>query len=85
MARNVCRQEEHPIDEAENVVLDANNEVIKIGKIMTNKDDVHGEFIGMIKLTPRGAEIFKRHFKGQKALYWDKPFQRAKHSKSLPH
>lgn len=71
-------RKEHPIDEAENVVLDANNEVIKIGKIMTNKDDVHGEFIGMIKLTARGAEIFKRHFKRSKALYWDKPFQRAK-------
>ena len=55
-----------------------NNDVVKIGKIMTNKDDVHGEFIGMIKLTPRGAEIFKRHFHRSKELYWDKPFQRAK-------
>lgn len=68
---------DHPIDEAENVIFDANNDVIKIGKIMTNKDDVHGEFIGMLKLTPKGAEIFKRHFHRSKQLYWNKPFQRA--------
>ena len=69
---------DHPIAEAENVIFDANNNVVKIGKIMTNKDDVHGEFIGMLKLSPRGAEIFKRHFNRSKELYWDKPFQRSK-------
>lgn len=68
---------DHPIEEAENVVFNANNDVIEIGKILTKKEDVHGEFIGMMKLTPRGAEIFKRHFHRAKALYWNKPFQRA--------
>ena len=68
---------QHPIDEAENVIFDANNNVVKIGKILTDRHDVHGEFIGMMKLTPRGAEIFKRHFHRAKALYWGKPFQRA--------
>lgn len=71
-------RKDHPIEEAENVIFDANNDVVKIGKIMTNKDDVHGEFIGMLKLSPRGSEIFKRHFSRSKKLYWDKPFQRAK-------
>ena len=71
-------RKQHPIDEAENVVFDANNNVVNIGKILTDKRDVHGEFIGMMKLTPRGAEIFKRHFNRAKALYWGKPFQRAK-------
>jgi choline kinase len=70
-------RKDHPIDEAENVIFDANNDVVKIGKIMTNKEDVHGEFIGMLKLSPRGAEIFKQHFHRSKELYWDKPFQRA--------
>jgi choline kinase/DNA-binding XRE family transcriptional regulator len=68
---------DHPIGEAENVIFDANNNVVEIGKILTSKIDVHGEFIGMIKLTPRGSKIFKRHFARAKALYWDKPFQRA--------
>lgn len=71
-------RKEHPIEEAENVIFDANNSVVDIGKIATNKNDVHGEFIGMMKLTPRGAEIFKRHFRYAKALHWGKPFQRAR-------
>jgi L-glutamine-phosphate cytidylyltransferase len=70
-------RQDHPIEEAENVVFDANNNVVEIGKIMTDKHDVHGEFIGMMKFSPRGIEIFKKHFKRSKALYWDKPFQRA--------
>ena len=31
-----------------------------------------------MKLSPRGAEIFKHHFNRAKALFWDKPFQKAK-------
>ena len=70
-------RKQHPIEEAENVIFDANNNVVEIGKIHTGKHDVHGEFIGMLKLSPRGAEIFKRHFHRAKDLYWNKPFQRA--------
>ena len=68
---------DHPIAEAENVIFDANLSVLDIGKIMTVEGDVHGEFIGMIKFSPRGAEIFKRHFHRAKELFWDKPYQRA--------
>lgn len=70
-------REDHPIEEAENVIFDANHFVVDIGKIMTNPGEVHGEFIGMMKFTPRGAEIFKRHFHRAKQLFWGKPFQRA--------
>ena len=71
-------RKEHPIEEAENVIFDANNKVLEIGKIHTNKHDVHGEFIGMIKFSPRGSEIFKKQFQRAKELYWNKPFQKAK-------
>ena len=71
-------RKEHPLSEAENVIFNSDNEVIKIGKINTSKKDVHGEFIGMIKLSNKGTEIFKSHFHRCKKLYWDKPFQRAK-------
>ncbi len=70
-------RKDHPINEAENVIFDANNNVVEIGKIHTGKHDVHGEFIGMLKLSPRGSEIFKKHFHRAKDLYWNKPFQRA--------
>ena len=59
-------------------IFNSNNEVIKIGKIATEKQEVHGEFIGMMKLSHRGAEIFKQNFHRVKKLYWNKPFQRAK-------
>ena len=71
-------RKDHPISEAENVIFNSNNEVEKIGKINTGNEDVHGEFIGMIKLSNRGTEIFKQHFNRLKKIYWNKPFQRAK-------
>ena len=71
-------RKEHPIEEAENVIFNSNNEVVKIGKIATEIEEVHGEFIGMMKLTHRGAEIFKQNFYRVKKLCWNKPFQRAK-------
>jgi L-glutamine-phosphate cytidylyltransferase len=70
-------RKDHPISEAENVIFNSNNQVLKIGKIGTQKKEVHGEFIGMIKLTDHGAEIFKENFHRLKKLYWNKPFQRA--------
>jgi len=71
-------RKDHPMSEAENVTFNSNNEVVKIGKINTGKEEVHGEFIGMIKLSNRGTEIFKEHFHRLKKIYWNKPFQRAK-------
>jgi L-glutamine-phosphate cytidylyltransferase len=71
-------RKDHPIEEAEKVIFDANNQVIKIGKVLTNQDDVYGEFIGMMKLSPRGAEIIKLHFSRAKKIFWDQPFQRSK-------
>lgn len=70
-------RKEHPIEEAENVILDPDNQVVEIGKILTRKHDVHGEFIGMVKFSQRGIEIFKRHFQRAKQLFLGKPFQRA--------
>ncbi len=70
-------RKDHPISEAENVIFNSNNEVETIGKINTGKEEVHGEFIGMIKLSNRGCEIFKEQFHRLKKLYWNKPFQRA--------
>lgn len=70
-------RKDHPITEAENVIFDSDNRVIKIGKIAADKEEVHGEFIGMMKLTRRGCEILKRHYHRAKKLYEGKSFQRA--------
>ena len=47
-------RKDHPLSEAENVIFNSNNEVIKIGKIASEKEEVHGKFIGMIKLNHHG-------------------------------
>jgi len=71
-------RKDHPISEAENVIFNSNNEVEKIGKINKGNEEVHGEFIGMIKLSDHGTKIFKENFHRLKKIYWNKPFQRAK-------
>jgi len=55
-------RKDHPLSEAENVIFNSNNEVVKIGKIASEKEEVHGEFIGMIKLNHRGCEIIEAKF-----------------------
>jgi L-glutamine-phosphate cytidylyltransferase len=70
-------RKEHPIEEAEIVVLDTQNNVVRIGKHLALEGDVHGEFIGMMKVNSRGAKILKSSFYRAKSLYWDKPFHRA--------
>jgi len=68
---------DHPIEQAENVIFDADNNVVKIGKVLPDKNAVHGEFIGMMKCSKKGAGIFRRYFNKLKPLYTGKPFQRA--------
>jgi L-glutamine-phosphate cytidylyltransferase len=68
---------DHPISEAENVVFDQERKVVRVGKNLSLADNVDGEFIGMFKLSERGAALFKEQFHKAKAEYWDKPFQQA--------
>ncbi|MQY54066.1 MAG: NTP transferase domain-containing protein, partial [Methanosarcinales archaeon] len=69
---------EHPINEAENVIFDADNNVVEIGKIVNKEEDIKGEFIGMLKCTKKGAEIFKEYFHKAINEFYGKPFIRAK-------
>lgn len=68
---------DHPVEEAENVTFDVNNNLLKIGKIFSDKNSVDGEFIGMMKCSKKGAQLFKKHFYKLKETYKDKPFQKA--------
>ncbi|OGW74680.1 MAG: hypothetical protein A2Z72_05395 [Omnitrophica bacterium RBG_13_46_9] len=76
--RQYVGRRDHPVEEAENVIIGADNKVVEIGKILTDKNEVHGEFIGFMKLTKRGSDILKRNYTRAKELFWGKPFQRAK-------
>lgn len=56
---------DHPISEAEKVIMDSNNKIVKIGKGLLMKDvqkNMQGEFIGLWKFTPAGTETFLKRF-----------------------
>lgn len=54
---------DHPLSEAENVVLDTNQNVIEIKKnISVGSENTIGEFLGIMKMSPRGSEIFVKKF-----------------------
>ena len=68
---------EHPVEEAEKVIFDTNNNVIDIGKVVSNNQSIDGEFIGMLKCSKRGANIFKRYFHKAKKEFYGKSFIRS--------
>ena len=54
---------EHPKSEAENVVLDNNNNLLEIRKNITNNSAYAiGEFLGILKLSEKGSQIFVKKF-----------------------
>lgn len=52
---------EHPVSEAENVELD-NNKIIKIRKNIQNQNNKVGEFLGIIKFSKNGSELFVKKY-----------------------
>ena len=52
----------HPKYEAENVQLNKAKKIIKIKKNIENKNNDVGEFLGIIKFSPRGSEIFIKQY-----------------------
>ena len=70
-------RKEHPVEEAELVRWNENQEVTDIGKIGLEAGRIDGEFIGMMKLSPTGCKIFKECFHRARDLFARKPFQRS--------
>lgn len=67
---------QHPIEEAEKVVV-KNGKIEEIGK-MINPNEAHGEFIGLIKFSKKGAEILKESYRRAIENYGiSKPFHTA--------
>lgn len=66
---------QHPIEEAEKVVLQ-DGKIVKIGKSI-NPNEAHGEFIGLAKFSKAGAEILRSNYKIAEKLFSNKPFHEA--------
>jgi len=67
----------HPISEAEKVVLDPQGRVRRIGKTNISEEEADGEFIGMVKLSGRGAASLSAAFEDARRRYSEAPFQTA--------
>jgi len=52
---------DHPTDEAELVVLNERGHIERISKFL-NPDAAYGEFIGLVKFTPRGSRILIQNY-----------------------
>ena len=63
------KRSEHPKSEAENVLLNDNNEIIKIKKNIQNKNGEIAEFLGIIKLSKSGSKIFTDKFEESETKY----------------
>jgi len=53
---------DHPIAEAEQVRFDLQGRAVRIGKIAAGTVEGNGEFIGLMKLSPAGCEMFRRSY-----------------------
>lgn len=75
-------RKEHPISEAEKIIMDAHQRIVEIGKDLTVNNIPkmnHGEFIGLWKFSSKGIEIFLKYFdKVNKSHNKTSPFQNAK-------
>ena len=72
---------EHPLEEAEVVLLDSEGKIDKVGKRATPAPQAWGEFIGLSKLSATGTKMVRDTWKALCLRYHDgfhRPFQRAK-------
>jgi len=53
---------EHPTSEAENVLLNNNQKIIQIKKNIQNEKNNMGEFLGIMKFSSKGSEIFIKKY-----------------------
>lgn len=53
---------ENPLDDAETLKLHADGRIHEVGQKPGSLDDIEGQYMGLIKLTSHGCEVFKRVF-----------------------
>lgn len=67
----------HPVSEAEKAMVSGRGSVVEIGKHIEADNAGVGEFIGMMKLSGRGCELFRTMFHRAKSMDNGGPFRKA--------
>ena len=60
--KNYVNRSDHPKSEAENVLLDSNNNILQIKKNIQNKKYRIGEFLGIMKFSNYGCKLFLKKY-----------------------
>ena len=60
--KNYVNRNDHPKSEAENVLLDSNNNILQIKKNIQDKKCRIGEFLGIMKFSNNGCKIFIKKY-----------------------
>jgi len=53
---------ENPLDDAESLVLDNDGNITSIGQKIDNVENIHGQYIGLMKFQNRGTELLKSFY-----------------------
>ena len=67
---------QHPEDDAEKVIVEGDR-VVRVHRGISS-EDAHGEYIGVAKFSPRGAEMLREHYHRVKREYAGNPWREAK-------
>jgi L-glutamine-phosphate cytidylyltransferase len=67
---------QHPEHDAEKVIVEGDR-VVRVHREIPS-DDAHGEYIGVAKFSPRGAEQLREHYHRVKAAHPGRPWREAK-------
>lgn len=62
---------ENPIEDAESFKIE-NNQLVEIGQKLTNISDAHGQYMGLLKITPKGFKSILKLIKNFSSLKVDK-------------
>lgn len=69
---------EKPFEEAESLVCDENGYILNIGEARPEPVNVQGQYIGLIRLSGTGSEIFRSEYNLAKTEFWDKIWLRGR-------
>ena len=57
---------ENPLDDAESMILDDDDNIIELGKSVTDIQKIQGQYIGLMKFSSNAIEIIKKFYKETK-------------------
>lgn len=65
-----------PLDQAESLILGTDFQILDIGRSHPSETEIQSQYIGLIRLSAAGSQVFRQVYRQAKDKYWNKPWQR---------